>query len=88
MDKTAGHDKHIVNFGMAYGGREEITDSVKYKCVVIVSNNSLEKSLILKNVEVYLDEVNSKSNKYEGKTINYYPLMWILKCRVTEVDIK
>jgi len=29
MSKTASHDKHIVNFAMAYGGREEITDAVK-----------------------------------------------------------
>lgn len=29
MEKTASHDKHIVNFAMAYGGREEIVDTVK-----------------------------------------------------------
>lgn len=29
MEKTKGHDKHIVNFAMAYGGREEIVDGVK-----------------------------------------------------------
>lgn len=29
MEKTAAHNKHIVNFAMAYGGREEIVDGVK-----------------------------------------------------------
>ncbi len=28
MEKTAGHDKYLVNFAMAYGGREEIVDTV------------------------------------------------------------
>lgn len=28
MDKTKDHDKHIINFAMAYGGREEIIDAV------------------------------------------------------------
>lgn len=27
MDKTAKHDRHIVNYAMAYGGREEIVDA-------------------------------------------------------------
>ena len=27
MGKTAGHDKYIVNYAMAYGGREEIVDA-------------------------------------------------------------
>jgi len=29
MDKTKNHDKYIVNFAMAYGGRAEIIDAVK-----------------------------------------------------------
>lgn len=29
MEKTRQHDKFIVNFAMAYGGRQEITDAIK-----------------------------------------------------------
>ena len=29
MEKTRHHDKHIINFAMAYGGREEVIDAVK-----------------------------------------------------------
>jgi len=29
MEKTASHDRHMVNFAMAYGGREEVADAVK-----------------------------------------------------------
>ncbi|MFA5175838.1 MAG: polyprenyl diphosphate synthase [Candidatus Nanoarchaeia archaeon] len=29
MDLTKNHDKYIINFAMAYGGREEIIDAVK-----------------------------------------------------------
>lgn len=43
MEKTAGHDKHIVNFAMAYGGREEITDTVKK--MVLEGQDINEKSI-------------------------------------------
>ena len=29
MEKTKNHNKHIVNFAMAYGGRAEIIDAAK-----------------------------------------------------------
>ncbi len=29
MDLTRTHDKHIINFAMAYGGREEVIDAVR-----------------------------------------------------------
>ncbi|MBI4738948.1 di-trans,poly-cis-decaprenylcistransferase [Candidatus Woesearchaeota archaeon] len=29
MEQTKNHDRHIVNFAMAYGGREEVIDAVK-----------------------------------------------------------
>ncbi|MBU0929992.1 MAG: di-trans,poly-cis-decaprenylcistransferase [Nanoarchaeota archaeon] len=29
MEKTKDHDKYIINFAMAYGGREEIIDTIK-----------------------------------------------------------
>ncbi|MBI5397953.1 di-trans,poly-cis-decaprenylcistransferase [Candidatus Woesearchaeota archaeon] len=29
MEQTKNHDQHIINFAMAYGGREEVIDAVK-----------------------------------------------------------
>ena len=37
MDLTKNHSKHIVNFAMAYGGREEITDAAKKLALEIKS---------------------------------------------------
>jgi tritrans,polycis-undecaprenyl-diphosphate synthase [geranylgeranyl-diphosphate specific] len=49
MAKTAEHDEHIVNFAMAYGGREEIVDGVKR---MVESGEEVNKSNIQKNMWV------------------------------------
>ncbi|MGV8171231.1 MAG: polyprenyl diphosphate synthase [Candidatus Woesearchaeota archaeon] len=41
MDKTRNNDGYIINFAMAYGGREEITDTIK-KIVQKVSDGELK----------------------------------------------
>ncbi|MAF13575.1 MAG: di-trans,poly-cis-decaprenylcistransferase [Parcubacteria group bacterium] len=43
MEKTAEYDKHIINFAMAYGGREEIIDTVNK--MVEAGEEITEKSL-------------------------------------------
>ncbi len=46
MEKTKKHNKFVVNFAMAYGGRQEITDAVK---------KIAEK---VKNVKIKLSDIN------------------------------
>ena len=43
MKKTSKHNKFIVNFAMAYGGRQEIVDAVK-KIIGDVKNNRIKKN--------------------------------------------
>lgn len=41
MEKTKKHSKFIVNFAMAYGGRQEITDAVK-RIAILVKNRKID----------------------------------------------
>lgn len=41
MEKTKDFDKHVINFAMAYGGREEVVDAVK-KVATGVKNGELD----------------------------------------------
>jgi tritrans,polycis-undecaprenyl-diphosphate synthase [geranylgeranyl-diphosphate specific] len=41
MEKTKKYKKHVINFAMAYGGREEVIDAVK-KIAEKVKNNELD----------------------------------------------
>ena len=54
MEKTKNHNKFIVNFAMAYGGRQEIVDSVKKIAKLIKSNkispSSINENTIAKNL--------------------------------------
>ena len=45
MKKTKNHNKFIVNFAMAYGGRQEIVDSVK-KIAALIKNNKIKPNKI------------------------------------------
>jgi undecaprenyl diphosphate synthase len=45
MEKTKKHDKFIVNFAMAYGGRQEVTDAVKKIAKAIKSGKIKEKDI-------------------------------------------
>ncbi len=48
MERTKDFDKHIVNFAMAYGGREEVVDAVKKVAAGV------------KNGEIDVDEINEE----------------------------
>lgn len=48
MEKTKKHDKFVVNFAMAYGGRQEILDAVK-KIAALVKSNKINPSSINEN---------------------------------------
>ena len=54
MEKTKNHNNFIVNFAMAYGGRQEIVDSVKKIAQLIKSNkispSSINENTITKNL--------------------------------------
>lgn len=50
MEKTKNYDKHVINFAMAYGGREEVVDAVK-KIVDSVKQGKLDVNQI--NEEVF-----------------------------------
>ena len=54
MEKTRKHDNFIVNFAMAYGGRQEIVDSVKKIALLVKSNkinpNDISESTITQNL--------------------------------------
>lgn len=49
MEKTKKHDKFTVNFAVAYGGRQEITDAVK-KIAALVKSNKISPSSINENM--------------------------------------
>ena len=48
MQKTKKHNKFVVNFAMAYGGRQEITDAVK-KIAKLAKNNKINANNINEN---------------------------------------
>lgn len=48
MQKTKKHNKFIVNFAMAYGGRQEIVDAVK-KIAQLIKNNKINANNINEN---------------------------------------
>lgn len=54
MEKTKNHNNFIVNFAMAYGGRQEIVDSIKKIAQLIKSNkislSSINENTITKNL--------------------------------------
>jgi len=70
MEKTAAHDKHIVNFAMAYGGREEIVDAVKK---LRESGEDVNKANIQKNMWVPEDMDVVIRTSGEFRTSGFFP---------------
>ncbi len=58
MEKTRKHNNFIVNFAMAYGGRQEIVDSVK-KVAALIKNNKIKPNNI--NEKTIKDNLYLKS---------------------------
>ncbi len=57
MEKTTNHDNFIVNFAMAYGGREEIVDAVKKlqnKGIEITEENIQQNMWVPENMDVVI----------------------------------
>ncbi len=54
MSKTKKHNKFIVNFAMAYGGRQEITDAIKKIIEDIKKNKLNSKNINEKTISGYL----------------------------------
>ncbi|MBW2963420.1 di-trans,poly-cis-decaprenylcistransferase [Candidatus Woesearchaeota archaeon] len=70
MEKTASHDKYIVNFAMAYGGREEIVDGVKK---LVASGEAVNKDNIQKNMWVPEDMDVVIRTSGEFRTSGFFP---------------
>lgn len=58
MDKTKNHNKFIVNFAMAYGGRQEIVDSMR-KIAALIENKKIKSNKI--NEKTITDHLYLKS---------------------------
>ena len=78
MEKTKKHDKYIINFAMAYGGREEVMDAVM-KIAQQVKEGKLDISKI--NDEVFAEHLYMKDEPEliirtggEHRTSNF--LLW------------
>ena len=78
MDKTKDHKEHIINFAMAYGGREEVIDAIK-KLAENVKSGKLDIDQI--NEEVFAKNLYMESEPEmiirtggEKRTSNF--LLW------------
>lgn len=69
MEKTKDHDKHIVNFAMAYGGREEIVDCVKK---LIKENKEINEKTVQENLWVPSDMDVVIRTSGEFRTSNFF----------------
>ncbi|MFH1073170.1 MAG: polyprenyl diphosphate synthase [Nanoarchaeota archaeon] len=58
MEKTKKHDKYLINFAMAYGGREEVLDAVK-KIAAEAKMGEIDVEKI--NEELFSDHLNLNS---------------------------
>ena len=78
MEKTKDHNKHIINFAMAYGGRQEVVDATR-KIAEQVKSGALDVDKI--NEETFANELYMKSEPEliirsggEHRTSNF--LLW------------
>jgi len=78
MQKTRKHNRFVVNFAMAYGGRQEIADSVKKIAQLIKNNkispNNINENTITKNLYLKSEPDMVIRPGGEVRTSNF--LMW------------
>jgi len=78
MQKTRKHNRFVVNFAMAYGGRQEIADSVKKIAQLIKNNkispNNINENTITKNLYLQSEPDMVIRPGGEVRTSNF--LMW------------